>query len=346
MADVPAPADVSRGVTTVRQAASVADGVRPVTVRDMSPAFTSLHELADLPAEEVDRFFAEEDPERLVALVDAATDDEVRRIATRPEVRDAVVHHVLHRLGEFAIPERLARVNGVVEFVVDVPKAPQERHALVFDGHTVAVLEGDTPEVDVTIETDILDFVRLISGGKNAALLLLGGRLQVRGDEMLALAVGGVFQVPGKPGVAVDPAEVDPDQAASVIKHAKDRQLQEVMAGGFRDVVVEQVFTRFPQFLDPHRAAGHTLHVGFTVTGRPDGGADRYVVHVADGYCRVHPGDEGRDATITLSGADLLKLVTGNLNPVTGVMRGALKVRGNVARALLLHRIMRIPGRD
>ena len=109
----------------------------------MSPAFTSVLQLADLPAEEVDRFFAAEDPERIVALVDAASDEELRSLVALTHVRDAAVHHVLHRLGEFALPERLARVNGVVEFVVDVPRAEPERHALVFDGHTVAVLEGD-----------------------------------------------------------------------------------------------------------------------------------------------------------------------------------------------------------
>lgn len=308
-------------------------------------SLTSLLQLADLPAAEVDRFFAEEDPERIVALVDAASDEDLRRLVDRVEVRDAAVHHVLHRLGEFAIPDRLGKVNGVVEFAVDVPKGPQERHALVFDGHTVAVLEGDAPQVDVTIETEILDFVRLISGGVNAALLLLGGRLRVVGDESLALAVGGVFQVPGKPGVAVDPAEVDPEQVARVLKHARDGHLKEVMAGGFREVVLEQVFARFPDFLDARKAARHSLHVGFTITGRPDGEVDRYVVHVVDGACRVDPGStEGRDATITVSGADFLKLVTGHLNPVMGVMRGSLKVRGDVSRALLLHKIMRIPG--
>lgn len=308
----------------------------------MATPLTSVAQLAEMSPEEVDRFFAEEKPELIVRLVDAASDEELRALVALAHVRDAAVHHVLYRLGEFAIPERLAKVNGVVEFVVDVPGGPDERHALVFDGHSVAVLEGDA-DADVTIETAILDFVRLISGGKNAALLLLGGGLRVVGDEALALAVGGVFQVPGKPGVAVDPAEVDPQQVAALLKHVKNGHLQQVMSSGFRGIVLEQVFARFPEFLDESKAARHTLSIGFTITGRPDGGSDRYVVHVAEGACRVEPGADGRDATITVSGADFLKLVTGNLNPVMGVMRGALKVRGDLARALELHRIMRIP---
>jgi putative sterol carrier protein len=118
------------------------------------------------------------------------------------------------------------------------------------------------------------------------------------------------------------------------------------MAGGFRPVVLEQVFTRFPEFLDTSKAAGHALTVGFKIA-RDGGEADRYVVRIEDGVCRVDvaPDPDGhRDATLILGGADFLKLVTGHLSPVAGVMRGAIKVRGDVAAALTLHRIMRIPG--
>ena len=52
-------------------------------------------------------------------------------------------------------------------------------------------------EPDVTIAADIVDFVRLVTGESNAALLYLGGALAIEGDEMLALAVGSVFTVPG-----------------------------------------------------------------------------------------------------------------------------------------------------
>lgn len=311
----------------------------------MATSLKSAAQLAELTPDEVDRYFAEEQPEEIVRLVDAASDDELRALVSEVHIRDAAVHHVMNRLGEFAIPERLALVNGVVEFVVDVPKGVAERHALVFDGHSVTVLEGDA-DADVIIETEILDFVRLFSGGINAALLLLANRLSVTGDLALALAVGGVFQVPGKPGVAVDPAAVEPEQVARILKHVQDDHLRRVMSGGFRDVVLGQVFARFPSYLDEGKSAGTTINVAFKITGRPDGGADRYVVHVADGTCRIGPGTDGADATITISGGNFLKLVTGHLNPVTGVMRGALKVRGDLAAALRLHKIMRIPSHD
>jgi putative sterol carrier protein len=310
----------------------------------MARALTSVSQLADLPDEEVRAFFAAEDPERIVGLVDHASDKELRALVGLRNVRDAAVELILSRLGEFAVPERLAEVRGVVEFVIDVPRERPERHALLFDGAGVGRIDVGSQPADVTIETSAFDFVRLVSGGVNAAVLLLAGRLSVTGDELLALAVGGVFRVPGRSGVAVDPATVDPDQVADALRHVKDAHLRTVMSGGFRAVVLDQVFTRLPEYLDEHKAAGHRLNVGFTVTGRPDGGADRWTVHVEDGTCRVEPDGDGRDATITLDGADFLKLVTGHLNPVTGVVRGRLKVRGDLKACLTLHKVMRVPG--
>jgi putative sterol carrier protein len=240
-----------------------------------------------------------------------------------PHLRVSAVRHVLGRLGEFALPEPLADVRGVVEFRVGVPRGEPEVHVLVFDGSGVTTAEAGAHLPDVTISLAALDLVRMVSGGRNAALLLLGDRLRVDGDELLALRVGGVFQVPGQPGVAVDPSAVDPQQAAVVLEGVKDRHLDRLMSGGFREVVLDQVFTRLPEFLDEQRAAGTSLTVGFRIDGRPDGGSDRVTVYVDRGSCRVERDAEGdRDATLVLGGAQFLKLVTGHLNPVTGVVRG------------------------
>ncbi len=306
---------------------------------------TSALQLADLPVEEVEAFFASEHPERIVALVDELSDRDLLRLVDIAHLRESAVRHVLGRLGEFALPGPLAEVKGVVEFRVEVPRGRPERHALLFDDAGVVVVPAGEHRPDVTIAMAALDFLRLVSGGRNAALLLLGDRLRVEGDEMLALRVGGVFQVPGQPGVAVDPSEVDPEQAAAVLAGVKDAHLDRLMSGGFREVVLEQVFARLPEFLDEGKAAKHRLAVGFRIAGRPDGGADRVTVYVEQGVCRAERDAEGeRDATLVLGGAQFLKLVTGHLNPVTAVMRGALKVRGDLNAALTLHRIMRIPG--
>ena len=305
---------------------------------------TRVAQLADLGQDEIEAWFAREHPERIVALVDAADDEELARLVEVDHLRRAAVREVLSRLAEFAIPHRLAEVAGVVAFHIMLRKGRHEPHAVALADGRVEPAEPETAVPDVVIRLDGVDFLRLVTGGENAAIMLLGARLDVEGDTDLALRVGGVFQVPGRPGVAVDPDEVDPTEVARVLKGVKDAHLRKVMTGGFRDVVIEQVFKRFPEFLIEDKARRADLSVGFVITGRPGGEADRYVVRIEDGTCLVEVGRDARDATLVLDGASFLKLVTGHLNPVLAVMRGAIKVRGDLTAGLALHKMMRIPG--
>ena len=57
----------------------------------------------------------------------------------------------------------------------------------------------------------------------------------------------------------------------------------------------------------------------------------------------IGAGGQGRSHIDSIN-PQFLKLVTGRLNPVTGVMRGQLKVRGDVKAALTFSGLMDIPG--
>ncbi|MEP6816208.1 MAG: SCP2 sterol-binding domain-containing protein [Marmoricola sp.] len=96
----------------------------------------------------------------------------------------------------------------------------------------------------------------------------------------------------------------------------------------------------------PERAHRLRLSVGYRIGGRRGGEVDRYVVHMDQGSCRIEAEPEvgsRRDATISVDGVDFLKLVTGQLNPVKGVLTGALKVKGDRAKALALNALMDPP---
>ena len=117
------------------------------------------------------------------------------------------------------------------------------------------------------------------------------------------------------------------------------------MASGFRQVVLDEIFRRLPDFLDQRKARGVALTVGFRLLGNPSGEIERYVVRVRDGRALVETGDAGeeRDATVTCQGHDYLRLATGHLNPVVGLLKGTLKVRGDKAKALQLSSIIDFP---
>ncbi|HEU5035663.1 MAG TPA: SCP2 sterol-binding domain-containing protein [Nocardioides sp.] len=294
-------------------------------------------------ADETAAFFADADPEALVAAVAATTDDALLALIGRDEVRPAAIAGILARLHEYAVPDRLARLHGTVRIDLERRGKVLERHVLRFVEGSIELGHGG--EVDVVLRTSILRFVRLVSGERNAGLEYLSGKLDIEGDADLALALGGMFRVPGSDAVAVDPTALDPVEVATVLKDAPREHLEKVMASGFRPVVLGEIFRRLPEYVDPHRARKVELAIGFRLLGNPSGEVERYVVRVSGGVATVTAGEEGeeRDATVTCQAHDYLRLATGHLNPLTGVLKGQLKVRGDRAKALQLSSVIDIP---
>ena len=293
------------------------------------------------------KFFDDVDPELLVKAVTAASDADLLELIERDEIRSAVVTGILSRLHEFSVPDRVARLHGVIRFDLHQCGTLLERHALAFDDGTME-LRPDVDELapaDVVLSTSVLVFVRLVSGERNAGLEYLAGGLDIDGDADLALGVGGIFRVPGSDAVAVDPTALDPVDVATILKGVKGDHLAKVMRSGFRTVVLGEIFRRLPDYVDPKKAAKVQLRVGFRLHGGPSGEVERYLVEVDRGIATVTTGDEGsdRDATVICEGPEFLRLATGHLSPIAGVLRGQLKVKGDRAKALQLSSVIDIP---
>ena len=90
------------------------------------------------------RFFAAADPEDLVRAVAPTSDADLLDLIARDEIRPAAVQGILARLHEFSVPERLARLDGVVRFDLHRRGRVLERHALTFaDGAMTFVRDAD-----------------------------------------------------------------------------------------------------------------------------------------------------------------------------------------------------------
>jgi putative sterol carrier protein len=300
-----------------------------------------LDRFSAMSATELNQFFRSSDVLEITEVIRSVSDKELRALIELDHFRAEGVVAILDRFAEFADATRLAEISGVVRFELARNRKDKECHTARFDSGVVT-LDAEA-EPDVTIAADIVDFVRLVTGQSNAALLYLGAALAVEGDEMLALAVGSVFTVPGSDHAAVDPSALDPVDVATAVATTSGKHMRSVMEGGFRPIVLEEVFRRFPDFIDAEKARELRLCIGFRIGGRKDGEVDRYVVHVADGVCTIEtspPEGQERDATITVDGADFLRLATGQLHPVRGVLTGALKVKGERTKALALNAVM------
>jgi putative sterol carrier protein len=271
----------------------------------------------------------------------------LRQLLT-PEVGSAAIDEIVRRFPEYCDPARTRGVHEAVGWSIANGPGRETFTVLFDDGEVSAARELDL-EPRVTLELDAVDFLRLATGNADPATLFLGGRLGLVGDELFAIEMASFLRIPGADGEtsgedALDPSRVDATRIAAVVASAPDEALRSGMRGALRGLILDEIFRRFPDYAQRSRTADLEAAIGFEITGRADGGADRYVVRISGGEITT-----GRDlqvdprVTIVSDGAGFLKLVTGNSNPVMAFITGRLKIRGDLGFAAQIPGLFRIP---
>lgn len=279
-----------------------------------------------------------------VAKAVAEAPDELLHDVMSGELRATALDEVFRRIPEFLDRERTKDVDAALEFRITNGKRSDRYVVVLRDGECRAGRDLDA-EPRLSFELGGVDFLKLVTGNANTPVMFVTGKLLISGDQLFALEVADFFRVPGARGNGrIDPGAVDPVEMARAIAGTDDERLRAGMRSAFRPIVLDEIFRRFPDFISAERTRGVDAAIKFKLTGRPDGEADRYTVLVQHGTCRVESGGDVQPrVTITIDGADFLKLVTGNANPPVMFLRGKLRVSGDLAFAARLITFFKIP---
>jgi putative sterol carrier protein len=137
---------------------------------------------------------------------------------------------------------------------------------------------------------------------------------------------------------------IDPAEAAKAVAQISPEQLAEGMRSEMRGQILDQVFARMREHIKSDAAATVNAVVHWKIGGRSDGGEDLYEVVIRGGDCIVNEeAQEQPTVTLTVDGADFLRLVTGNANGPELFMSGKLKIEGDLAFASTLPALFTIP---
>ena len=132
-----------------------------------------------------------------------------------------------------------------------------------------------------------------------------------------------------------------------MVHNATDERLERLMRGPARRPILEGVFRQMPNRLDRNRANGVDATVLWKIGGRADGGTDDFRLIISGGRARIARGsaDDGPRTvlTMTIGGADFLRLVSGGLDPVKGYLGGRIKLAGDIMFAAKLGSLFRVP---
>jgi predicted lipid carrier protein YhbT len=137
-------------------------------------------------------------------------------------------------------------------------------------------------------------------------------------------------------------ADLKAEALARWVSAASDQRLQWVMYSRVRGVLLWQIFRTISQRAKPD--ARLDAVVEFRITGRRDGGIDRYQLIFAGGRCRMSRSWREPALTLEFEPVAFLRLVGGVHSPQRLLLTRKLKLRGDVMLALALSGALRLPG--
>src|SRR5215208_4163819 len=148
-------------------------------------------------------------------------------------------------------------------------------------------------------------------------------------------------------GAAANAEQVAPEDFAQLIAGSSKGQLKEIVNGPARKQVLDEIFRRMADHVEPVKARGNDAVVHFKILDRPEelgGGYDHYEVVFEDGTCSTSDLIEREpNVTIRVAPIHFLKLAANQASGPTLFLTGKLRLEGDVMLASRLTSFFRIP---
>ena len=139
-------------------------------------------------------------------------------------------------------------------------------------------------------------------------------------------------------------ASIGPKEFATLVKSTPDSKINEVMSGPDRTKILDEVFNRMPTLFRADKAGNTQAVIHWNITGGPAGSTDAYETVIENGACTV-TNQPVRDPklTMTMDALTLLKVVSGDGNPMMMFMTGKVKAKGDLGLAANVAKLFDIP---
>ncbi len=125
---------------------------------------------------------------------------------------------------------------------------------------------------------------------------------------------------------------------------ASDERLKAVMGSPLRALLLWQIFTTMRQRFDPRRAQGLHAIVEFRIRRTRGRTIDRYqVTMTADRCTPTRRSNQAPTVTLDMDSVSFLRLVSGSAAAPSLLLRGKLKVHGNILLAARLPSLLSVP---
>jgi putative sterol carrier protein len=134
------------------------------------------------------------------------------------------------------------------------------------------------------------------------------------------------------------------DGFARLVKSAPDGWLEQILSTPVRRPVLDGIFWQMPRHVNRKAASDVQAVVHWHITGTAERPVDVYELVLEGGRCKARRGSSADpQLTIRLDAAELVRLATGNSDPIKAYFGGSVVLGGDIMLAAKMQALFRIP---
>lgn len=140
--------------------------------------------------------FASVGPKEFSKLVKSTPDKKIAEIMSG-EHRGKILDEVFNRMPTLFRPEKAGSTNAVLHWnITGGPEGSTDTYEVVIENGTCVVNPTPQREPKLALTLGPVEFLKIVSGAGNPAMMFMTGKLKAKGDLGLAANIPNLFDIP------------------------------------------------------------------------------------------------------------------------------------------------------
>lgn len=140
--------------------------------------------------------FSSYGPKEFAKLVKSTPDQKIAEVMSG-ELRGRVLDEVFSRMPGLFRAEKAGSTNAVIHWVITGrPDGGSDTYEVVIENSTCAVNSTPEREPKLTLTLGPVEFLKIVAGAANPAMMFMTGKLKAKGDLGLAANIPNLFDIP------------------------------------------------------------------------------------------------------------------------------------------------------
>ena len=134
-------------------------------------------------------------PVEFVALLKAASDKEVKALMTGP-TRQSVIDSIFEHMPTMFRSDRAGGIHATTHWTITGEGVPNDEWTVRIEDRQASSARGHDGDPSVTLSMGPVEFIKLVTKTGNPIMMVMMGKISIKGDMALAANVGNLFDVP------------------------------------------------------------------------------------------------------------------------------------------------------